>query len=417
MSLDLLDVMAVREQHERFSRFVNPHTVGDEVALIIKDLEEYYSTHPTVEDLDWSEFATWFKVVKHSAFKEAKLTNFSSIFTLMETYAPTEVAETIIEKYVCQDYCTKIADVALQGAEGLEINFEDIRDLVDNYDSEVDRVSKLDTYVVEEDIISLVDKVVEGGLEWRMKFLNKSIGNLRKGKLVCFAARPNTGKTTWLGSEATYLAPQLEDDEVVLWFNNEEAGSDVKFRVVQCALGWTADEIRRDPPAALAEYERLLGGNKDKIVIVDKADLTVKDAEEYLRRYKAGVIVFDQLWKVHGFEKTSGTDTARLGNVYQWAREIAKQHAPVITVHQVKTEGEGVDYLTPNMLYLSGTVIQGEVDSLILMGRVHESGREQNRYIQIGKNKGAYGKDVDISLREGRCELLIHPDVGEFEES
>lgn len=416
MSLDLLDVMAVREQHERFSRFVNPSTVGDEVALIIKDLEEYYNTHPTVEDLDWDAFATWFKVVKHSNFKSTKLTVFSKLFEKMETYVGSAVADTIVEKYVTQDYCTRIADVALQGAEGHEVDFDDIRDLVSHYDNEVERVSKLDTYVINSDITQLVSEVVEGGYDWRMDFLNESIGNLRKGKLVCFAARPNTGKTTWLGTEATHLAPQVEDDEVVLWFNNEEAGNDVKFRVVQCAIGWLPEDIRKDPKGALAAYEAAIG-HKDKIVIVDKADLNTKDIEEYLRRYNPGVIIFDQLWKVHGFEKTSGTDTARLGNIFQWAREIAKQYAPVITVHQVKTEGEGVKYLTPDMLYLSGTVIQGEVDSLILMGRTYEPHEERNRYIKIGKNKGAYGKKVDISKREGTHEVLIQADIGQFEET
>lgn len=416
MSLDLISVMSEKEHYERFNRFIKPETLSKEASTIIHDVGDYFKEHPTCEEIDWSTFSEWFRIVKHSSWKEDKLQNFDKIFTRLESHCVTELAESIVEKYVTQDYCQRIADITLRGAEGNPVFLDDVASLLDEYNQETDRVSKLDTFIINDELEDLVEDAVTGGLKWRMDFLNRSIGLLRKGKLVCIAMRPNVGKTTMLCAEATYFCSQIEDDEYILWFNNEEAGRDVRRRQAQAALQCSWDQIQDDPKQANHQLELALKGKlKDKIILIDKADISTKDVEEFLRLYpKCRAIVFDQLWKVHGFEKTSGTDTARLGTIFQWARELAKKHAPVITVHQVKTEGEGVEYLNPSFLYLSGTVIQGEVDSLILMGRNFNPGQENNRYISIGKNKGAYGPDVDISLREGKHAVMICPETAEF---
>lgn len=414
MSLDLLHVLSNRSLYERYSRFVKPEALPADVRVLVQDLGKFFSDHPSVQDIDWEQFSEWFKIVQHSTYKEDKFLMYDKLFNRLATESPTDVAETIVSRYILQDYAARIADIALAGAEGNPFDVDDITALVEMYNEEVDRVSKLESYVVSDSLDDILKTVVEGGYNWRMPFLNKSIGNVRPGKLICFAARPNVGKTTFLASETTYLASQLAPDECILWFNNEEAGSDVKLRIYQAALQMTVEDIRADPKTALANYKTAINGDTGKIIVIDKADINVKDVEEFCRNHKVKVIVFDQLWKVHGFEKTSATDTARLGHVFQWAREIAKKYAPVITVHQLKTEADGVEYPTPAMLYLSGTVIQGEVDSLILMGRNYAPGQERNRFISIGKNKGAYGPEVDLSLAEGKHAIRIVPETAEF---
>lgn len=417
MSLDLLSVLADRENYDRFNRFIKPETLTADLKVVVNDIGKYYKQHPACSHIEWDVFSEWFRLVAHSSYKEEKLDNFDRVFSRMESYSATDLAETIVEKYVKQDYCQRLADITLRGAEGEEIDITDIESILEQYNEEVDRVSKLDSFIVTDDLTDLIEDAETGGLKWRMTFLNRAIGNARPGKLICIAMRPNVGKTTLMCSEATYFAGQIEPDECILWFNNEEAGRDVKRRQAQAAIQRSWEEIESNPVLYGKEIETALNGKlKDKIVLVDKADINTKDVDEFMRAYpKCKAVVFDQLWKVHGFERTSSTDTARLGAIFQWARELAKKHSiPVITSHQVKTEGEGVEYLTPNLLYLSGTVIQGEVDSLILMGRNFNPGQENNRYIYIGKNKGAYGPEVDISLREGRHMLTIIPETAEF---
>lgn len=411
-SLSVLQFLSEKENFIRFGKYVKPHTLSDHAAQILKDMDEWYKSH---EDIDWNDFAEWFKVAKHSTMKPEKMALYDVIFTNLDE-AETEPDKDIIEHYIAQDYCTEISEIALKGAEGESVDVTDIEDLVKQWHDSMDSATSLEKFVVNDSLDDILDSINLSGLQWRSDFLNRAVGNLRKGKLICFAARPNVGKTTFLATEGTYFAPQLKDDECVLWINNEEDGGEVKYRTVQAALQRTNADIDSNRIKAANDYTTAING-KNKLVIVDKADASVKDVEEYIRQYKPGVIIFDQLWKVHGFEKTSSNDTARLQRIFSWAREIAKMHAPVITVHQLKTEAEGVKWLTPNQLYLSGTAIQGEVDTLILMGRTYDpSVPETERYITIGKNKGAYGPMVDTSLREGKTTWHIVPDKAMFVE-
>ena len=414
MSLDLLDTLKDRSNYLRFAQFINQDTVSSECWTILKDMEVYFKSHPSINIIVWEDFNTWFKIVKHSGWKLEKYEVYDKIFSSLSTHTATELEESIVEKFVLMDYCQQIADISLQASEGKDIDITDIEALVTAYRKESKRVNDLDSYLVSDDIEQLVDAVYTGGYSWRMNFLNQAVGNLRVGKLVCFAARPNSGKTTWLASEATHIASQLKDDEVVMWFNNEEEGNEVKMRIIQAGIGWTSTDIRDKPLAAKAAFESAVGPI-GKIVLVNKADINTRDCEEFIRNYNVKCIIFDQLWKIHGFELSSGTDTVRLGNIFKWAREIAKKYAPVITVHQVKTEGEGMDYIPQSMLYLSGTVVQGEVDTLIMMGKLN-SGPPNNRYLNITKNKGAYGPVVNPSMREAKGMIEIVPETAEWSE-
>lgn len=74
---------------------------------------------------------------------------------------------------------------------------------------------------VTDDLEVLVnDAVKQHGLRWRLSTLNRMLGSLRKGDFGFLFARPETGKTTFLASEATYMAEQLkESDGPVIWFN------------------------------------------------------------------------------------------------------------------------------------------------------------------------------------------------------
>ena len=315
------------------------------------------------------------------------------------THYDDEPDKDIVEKFIAQDYCTQIGEIALRGAEGEWVEASELEALINEWHGKTDSATALSKFIVTDSLTSIIDNVNTGGLNWRGNDLNTSVGTLRKGKLVCFAARPNVGKTTFLATQATHFAKQLEEGQCILWFNNEEEGSEVKYRVVQAALGATNKEIEEKREKAIEAYENAIG---DKIIIVNKADATTKDIEEYIRMYPPSVIIFDQLWKVHGFEGSSGNETSRLHQMFMWAREMAKKHAPVITVHQVKTEGEGQAWLTPDQLYLSGTAIQGEVDTLLMMGRSYSPDKATERYVTIGKNKGAYGSMVDSSLREAQ---------------
>lgn len=416
MSLDLLSVLADREQWNRFHRYIKGDVLPKEISQVMKDIKDFYTKHPDEEDIDWERFSEWFCLVKHGDWKPDKLEVYQRLFDRLSDHEETCVAEAIIEKYIKQEYSALIADIALKGAEGNEIDFGDIISTIDELNVELGVASEEDDYVVSTDLAAIVEEMEASGLKWRMSFLNKSIGDLLPERFVCVSARPGTGKTTFLASEASFMAEQLPDDRPVLWINNEESGGAVFLRIVQATLQTEEALIRANPVQALDDYAKKVG-HKDKVVVINKADATVSDIEAYCKKYNPGLIIIDQLWKVHGFEKSSGTDTARLGAIYRWGREIAKKYAPVITVHQLKTEADFVEYVPLSMLYLSGTIIQGEVDNMICIGANNKPGQEKYRFINIAKSKAVCGSEVDPLLRDGKQIVEIVPDKATYQEA
>lgn len=164
-------------------------------------------------------------------------------------------------------------------------------------------------------------------------------------------------------------------------------------------------------PNVLEEYKKVVGGI-DKIMMFNKADVHVRDVDHLLAKYDIGLIVFDQLWKVHGFDDEAGNEVVRQTMLFNWAREIAKKHAPVVAVHQADGSAEGVKWIDMSKLYGSKTGIQGEADAIVTIGRIPEGGNA--RYLYVPKNK--MSKPGNPKLRNGMFEIEIIPEIGRWKE-
>lgn len=78
-------------------------------------------------------------------------------------------------------------------------------------------VKEEDVFITD-DLQELLDQTVsEPGLHWRLDWLNRALGPLRRGDFGFIFARPEAGKTTFLCSEASHMLKQT--DKSVLWFN------------------------------------------------------------------------------------------------------------------------------------------------------------------------------------------------------
>jgi replicative DNA helicase len=344
-----------------------------------------------------------------------KLAVYKILFNQMQSYVATDIAEAIITKYIGQDFCTRISEITLKGTDGEDVDLTEVQVLLDDYVDEVGMATKLDSYINTETIEEIVARKVTEGLTWSLTFLEKSIGLLSSGKLICLGARPSTGKTTFLATEVVNFLPQIQPDKNIYWFNNEEEDGSVKKRILQCGINWLNSEIDDDPVGAVLAFEKKYG-DFSRIKVVNAVSFNQRMVEDMCKHGNVGVIIIDQLRKVRGHEKRTSSEVERLELTYQWARELAKKYAPVITVHQLKGEAEGVAYPTMSMLYGSTTAIQGEVDSLIMLGRNHSDANPNMRYISIVKSKEASGPKVDPSLSEGKDTLELIPHLGKFEE-
>lgn len=412
MDLDVLNVLKKRELYDKYARFIKPSSLGEEAHTIFKAMGEWLGFSPGATEVNWTAFSAWFTLVRHAKMDKTKLTLYKAIISKLALMEEPDEAATkpLLEGLATRDHAAQIAELALRITDGdFGVSFNRITELVETRNTIVGKLDSVESALLTPSLDAL-SAVTAPGLKWRMKFLNEALGDLRRGDFIVFATRPDTGKTTFLASEAGYMAPQMEDDSVVLWVNNEEDGNKVFRRIIQSTIGWESRRIDANIPAALSEYEKHVG-RQDRILMLNKADVHVRDVDRLLAKYNVGLIIFDQLWKVHGFDAEAGNEVVRQTMLFNWAREKAKQHAPVMTVHQLDGNAENVKWVDMSRLYGSKTGIQGEADAIITMGRLMDEGNK--RYLYIPKNKLAGN---DPKLRNGRLELEIVPEIGRWKE-
>lgn len=249
--------------------------------------------------------------------------------------------------------------------------------------------------------------VKQQGLRWRLNTLNRMLGSLRKGDFGFIFARPETGKTTFLASEITFFAQQV--DGPILWFNNEEQGSKVMLRCIQASLGCTTQDLFTN----LAANQLAFNNNGGQYIkIFDSASIHRRQIEQLCKELNPSLIVVDQGDKIKGFP--DDREDLRLGSIYIFLRELAKQYCPVIAICQADASGEGKRWLTMENVANAKTSKQAEADWILGIGRTHDTALEYIRHFHLSKNKLAGDEDSDPSMRHGRMDVLIQPEIARY---
>lgn len=297
----------------------------------------------------------------------------------------------------------KTAVAVADGAVAPEALKDALMTVLDDLEAEQ---KKIDVEFVSDDLEILYNhQVKEQGLRWRLNSLNKSLGSLRKGDFGFIFARPETGKTTFLASETSYMASCLTDDQgPILWINNEEQGEKVMLRCYQAALDLTIPELAKNLPENREKFQAMIKG---KIKLFDNPGISYQEIERLTDNLQPSLIVIDQIDKVKGFD--ADRDDLKLGVIYQWGRELAKKHCPVIGICQADGTGEGVKALTMSHVANAKTSKQAEADFILGIGKSHSKDEEFIRYFNISKNKLFGDADSDPSLKHDFWEVEIDP--------
>lgn len=297
---------------------------------------------------------------------------------------------------------------------------KDVRDVIarlDDLRGSVEKTSESDSLFDEEFVTDDLEFIVahtlsKPGLRWRLATLNRMLGSLRKGDFGFVFARPETGKTTFLASEVTYMAEQLsESDGPILWLANEEQGSKVMLRCYQASLGIDTISLLRDVPGNRERFLKRTGG---KIKMYDNASITKQWVEKACAHLKPSLIIIDQIDKIKGFD--ADREDLRLGAIYIWARELAKRYAPTMGICQADGTGENVRWLTMQHVANAKTSKQSEADFILGIGKVTDTGYDAIRFLHLSKNKLLGDKDTDPKDRHGRCEVMIQPEIARYGE-
>jgi replicative DNA helicase len=318
----------------------------------------------------------------------------------------------LVQRIIANKQLQEISLAAHEAKEGRK-NIEDVVALFEKFQQKDEKEEVQDESIfVSDDLEFLISSTLKKqGLRWRLKTLNEMMGSLRKGDFGFLFARPETGKTTFLASEITYMCSQLqEEDGPILWINNEEQSDKVMVRCLQAATGANLVQIRADS----AKYNSLAKQlTKGKLKIIKDISYNNKRAiEQVCKKLRPSLIIVDQLDKVHGFD--ADREDLKLGAIYQWARELAKMYGPVIAVSQADGSGEGQKWLTMNNVANAKTSKQAEADWILGIGKVNDPGYENIRYLHLSKNKLMGDDDSVPDQRHGRRECIIRPEIARY---
>jgi hypothetical protein len=320
----------------------------------------------------------------------------------------SEILDDVLMDILRKHRAYEIALCAIDVSEGRK-NYSDLLLCLDNLN-----VSEglPDTLTEDPFISASLQEIYDGsitqhGLRWRLSALNRALGSLRKGDFGFIFARPETGKTTFLTSEITNFAQQTKDP--ILWFNNEEQGNKVQLRIYQAFFGYELVQLFSN----ISEHEQeYMKQGMDRIKIIDSASISKTQVEKLCKKYKPALVVVDQLDKIKGFD--ADRDDLRLGSIYIWAREIAKQYCPVIGICQSDASGEGKKWLNMDNVANAKTAKQAEADWIIGIGKTHSDSEQYQRFLSICKNKLIGDQDTDPLLRHGHLTVNILPEIGRY---
>lgn len=407
---DLLILLLKKEFYNLYFKSLDLSYVKDQfrelyhIYTVLQELHESYPHDFSLDDLQAAFFAKYPDLDKGIYLELFK--------TLSETKIDSEVGVGILKAIKRRKTALNLSEEAFKLSSGMgDIN--NVTRLYEELCSEntTDDVGEFE--FVTTDLEELIEKTYkQTGLRWRLDCLNKSLGSLRKGNFGFLFARPESGKTTFLASEITAMLGQLpEDAGPILWFNNEQVGSEVMLRVYQGFFGIRLEQLLSNPKSYAVRFKEQTGNH---FRLIDSALISRSQVEQMCKALNPSLVIFDQIDKIKGFD--DDREDLRLGQIYIWARELAKQYCPVIGVCQADGSAEGQKWLTMDNVSNAKTSKQAEADWILGMGKTHAEGAEYIRYFNISKNKLLGDEDTIPHMRHARMEVLIEPEIARFKD-
>jgi len=397
----LIKILLNIDLYNKYRSYININKEDREVLYLYSTLDKMMESYNRSLSFDEYQLTVTSNIQDKDSIYDTILDNLSKV-----DIAP-DVAESLLVQFKERRLAHDIALLAIAVEEGQK-SFQDLHSTIQQHESQVD--PEITTEFVSDILEDLYqNQVLKHGLRWRLNTLNRMLGSLRKGDFGFIFARPETGKTTFLASEITFFAQQV--DGPILWFNNEEQGSKVMLRCIQASLGCTTQDLFTN----LAANQLAFNNNGGQYIkIFDSASIHRRQIEQLCKELNPSLIVVDQGDKIKGFP--DDREDLRLGSIYIFLRELAKQYCPVIAICQADASGEGKRWLTMENVANAKTSKQAEADWILGIGKTHDTALEYIRHFHLSKNKLAGDEESDPSMRHGRMDVLIQPEIARYKD-
>jgi replicative DNA helicase len=393
IDVSLLRLLKHREHYERLYKSLPDTGLDARTKTILQDFGAWFKQYPKADIIDLGAFSTFFFGIKHPAIAAdpEKHRYYTGVLRNIEPDLEEHIEQGLREQLLELDNATRAANLIERYSSGEDLNvMRELATLVEDHALQVDK--KVECPWVRPDLGELLAEESDtSGLKFRLTVLSEHMRGLQGGDLILVCGRPDSGKTSFLASEITYMAAQLEEDRPVIWFNNEGPGKRILLRNYQAAVGAPLSALSKMHKAGafMPAYEEALNGTKDKIRIIDIHDFYFYEVEDIIRDMNPGLVIMDMVDNIK-FTNMSGasrTDQV-LEAMYQQTRRLGvKYDCPIIATSQISNEGDGLMYPTKGMLKDSKTGKQGACDAMIMIGQANDQNLAQIRGISTPKNK------------------------------
>lgn len=400
----LLRVMKYKKDYYALVDSIPFAAVDEKTSDLIADFGKYFRKFPDHKVIDMDLFIPRFRKWRKGMKKE-RFQLYKKILATVREDADESARTGILEELHEHELAMRLANLCTEYEEGdLKVPLLDAVSVhMDKFRSGVGKKALLWDETPESELFS--KEAEEGGIRWRLDCLNECMRGLQPGDFGIIAARPDQGKTTFLVSEMTYMAPQLPEDRDILWFNNEGLASTIRKRLYNAALGMTTKDLvdlvqTKGDKVLIKRYVKRVG-RRDRIKVMNAHGMTAHQIEAIIEQSKPGIVLFDMLDNVKGFGTEARTDL-QLEALYQWARERAvKYNCIVMATSQISVEGENTQYPALSMLKDSKTGKQGACDFQLMIGSIEAEHMKDVRFISLPKNK----LRKDGAKSDPRCEV------------
>ena len=382
----LLRIMRHRNDYNKLSGLIPIANLDPKTVAIIDDFGKYFEKFPSHTSVDMTTFLPRFKQW-HPTMKDDMFNQYKAVLVNTMQEADEDQRKVITSELAELEMVTKLANIADRHAQGDEPDvYHAIPPTIDGYRQ---RLGMKATSWIDTDIGELLqDEFDDSGIAWRLACLNGAMRKLRPGDFGIIAGRPDKGKTTFVTSEVTYMAPQLPADRNIIWLNNEGPGKRIIPRLYQSALNYSMEDMKREHAAGnlVQQYIESVG-RVDRVRVIDVHGYHIGQIESILEENNPGVVVYDMIDNIKGFGSEARTDLA-LEEMYKWARERSVKYDCIgLATSQISNDGDGMQFPTLGMLKDSKTGKQGACDFQLMIGASNDPGLAGSRFIGLPKNK------------------------------
>jgi len=399
IEITVLKTFLTKSEYLMYHKYLSKLELEHEIKTLLSILGDYYDEFPQVDGLTVDEFEVYFALKNPADRSKA---TYNELFVKLRDLSVTEDTQQscikrMVEKYYAAEIVGELTDV-LYGA-----SYDKLEEVGETVEDFLALMQSVEEDEEESDFVEASAEAIRqvvanpNGLHWRLSKLEEYFGPIAGGILGHVFACTGVGKTSFLASELTHMATQIEDDEIILWMNNEEQGEKVQGRLYNAVLQTSTKEYLRHPQKADEEF---INRGGLKVRVVDKPSIHVSDIRRFLKKYKVRLLVIDVADKVHfkGEERVK-SEHLRLGKLYEILRTIAKEfRIPIITTGQAAVTDR--ERLTIEDMSESKVGKPKELDFALGIGEPKDENlREVLRYLSIAKTKMAEGRRGSFGVR------------------